>query len=779
MKNWNKVSFLFLFFSFFSPLCESEGRQLFAQNKNIDSLQLLLSSDKVDTNRIIHSNELSFEYINSGLYDSALYYANSALRLARQLQKNNNKNESELFQIKKGITNSYSNIGTVYYYLGNYSKTLDYWLKSLKIAEEQNDKKAVAARIGNIGIVYANQADYPKALECYFKALTMNENLGDKKGVIGNLSNIGVIKMRQGNYPQALEYYLKSLKISEELQNEASIANALGNIGIIYNTQNDYPKALQYFLKSLEIAKLSNDKNGIVSNFSNIGDVYYNQKEYSTALEYYLKALKITEELGNKVEIGILLGNVGDAYKQLGNYPQALDYAQKALKISSELGDKRAIATNLVYIGAVYLAQKKYQNAYEYLYPALALDISIGANSYTAGDYETLSELYEKSNIPLPDSIGGKLLNMEQMRLRSVYYYKRCIAIRDALFNEENKKQLVQKEMNYEFEKKEQAAKAEQSKKDAVLLAEKNKQQFILILVSSLLILVFLFAGFVARSLRMTRKQKRIIEEKNKETEIQKGVIEKKNKDITDSIRYAKRIQDALLREEEHVSMHLPEHFILFIPKDIVSGDFYWGAEKQDHWYFAVGDCTGHGVPGAIMCMLGISFLNDIVSPEGLLSPAEILNRLRDKMVKELRQNGEDGGNQDGMDISLVRLNLKTNEVQWAGANNALNLIRDGVFDEIKADKQPVGFQPGSRLFTNHEMQLKKGDSIYIFSDGYADQFGGEKGKKYTYRKLENSLAIYNHKAMKDQKGLLRKRFLEWKGPLEQVDDVCVFGVRL
>ncbi|MCE9537976.1 MAG: serine/threonine-protein phosphatase, partial [Bacteroidetes bacterium] len=279
--------------------------------------------------------------------------------------------------------------------------------------------------------------------------------------------------------------------------------------------------------------------------------------------------------------------------------------------------------------------------------------------------------------------------------------------------------------------------------------------------------------------LRITRKQKQIIEIKNSETELQKKIIEEKNKDITDSIRYAKRIQDALMGEKVHISSHLPEHFIFFVPKDIVSGDFHWGAEKNEYWYFAAVDCTGHGVPGAVMSMLGISFLNDIVFSEGFLNPAEILNRLRDRVVKELRQTAEAGGSKDGMDISLCRLNLKTNELQWSGAYNPLNIIRNGQLEERKGDKQPIGYHPERRPFTNHEIQLQKGDSIYLYSDGYADQFGGPKGKKFKYKQLEDLLIANNHLPLKDQKEILKNCFTEWKGSLEQVDDVCVFGVRL
>jgi serine phosphatase RsbU (regulator of sigma subunit) len=292
-----------------------------------------------------------------------------------------------------------------------------------------------------------------------------------------------------------------------------------------------------------------------------------------------------------------------------------------------------------------------------------------------------------------------------------------------------------------------------------------------------------LIAGVIKWRERNLKKEKALLEQKvelrTKELDERNKVVEEKNKDILDSIHYAKRIQDALLKEEEHTSPHLPDHFVLFIPKDIVSGDFHWAMEKEDHWYVAAVDCTGHGVPGAFMSMLGMSFLNDIVSGTELLIPAEILNRLRDKIVKELRQTGESGGSKDGMDISLIRLNLKTKELQWAGANNALTVVKNGNMNEIKADKQPIGYHPEQKKFTNHTVQLYSGESVYIYTDGYADQFGGPKGKKFKYKQLEHLILENNQLPLIKQKELLKKTFNDWKGNLEQLDDVCIIGVKV
>ena len=301
---------------------------------------------------------------------------------------------------------------------------------------------------------------------------------------------------------------------------------------------------------------------------------------------------------------------------------------------------------------------------------------------------------------------------------------------------------------------------------------------------------IYLFGGLTAIGItvkwreRNLKREKALLEQKvelrTQQLDERNKLVEDKNKDILDSIYYAKRIQDALLNKEtEFTNNTLPEHFILFLAKDIVSGDFFWTTQKDDYWYVAVVDCTGHGVPGAFMSMLGMSFLNSISSVPYLQSPAEILNELRDKVVRELGQKGKSENTKDGMDISLVRINLKTREIQWAGANNALNLVRNNVFEEIKADKQPIGFHHNPGPFTNHSLQLNQGDSIYIYSDGFADQFGGPLGKKFKYRQLEELLLRNSQLKSKEQQEVLEQAFISWKGTLEQVDDVCIIGIKL
>jgi len=288
------------------------------------------------------------------------------------------------------------------------------------------------------------------------------------------------------------------------------------------------------------------------------------------------------------------------------------------------------------------------------------------------------------------------------------------------------------------------------------------------------------------------QKQKAIVDQKN-------IIIEQKNKDITDSITYAKRIQEAILTSGEHCKKILPQHFILFKPKDIVSGDFYWAyASHNNNAIWTVADCTGHGVPGAFMSMIGSSLLNEIVIEKGITTANDILNELKSHIIKALGQTGVTGETRDGMDASLCIWHKDTNILEFAGAYNPLYIVRnqqsavglrtadcqlptaDCELIEIKADKQPIGYHPDKNSpFTRQEIQLQAGDTIYLFSDGYADQFGGEKSKKFSYKKFKDLLLSIQDRAMVEQKQILDETIEKWRGQQEQIDDICVIGVRI
>jgi serine phosphatase RsbU (regulator of sigma subunit) len=274
-------------------------------------------------------------------------------------------------------------------------------------------------------------------------------------------------------------------------------------------------------------------------------------------------------------------------------------------------------------------------------------------------------------------------------------------------------------------------------------------------------------AFFIFRGYRQKQKDNEIIN-------TQKVIVEEKQKEILDSIHYAQRIQHALLASDKLLGRNLPEYFVLFKPKDIVSGDFYWATAKGDKFYLAVCDSTGHGVPGAFMSLLNISFLNEGITEKNIINPNEIFNHVRKRLIENVSY---DGG-KDGMDGTL--LCISGSHLSYASAYNAPLVIRKGNAIELNTDKMPVGSSPKEKeSFTLNTFDLQKGDMLYTFTDGYADQFGGQKGKKYKYKQLEEKLMSICLNPLAEQKDILIKEFENLKGKLEQVDDVLIIGIKV
>ncbi|HEX7413633.1 MAG TPA: SpoIIE family protein phosphatase, partial [Bacteroidia bacterium] len=361
--------------------------------------------------------------------------------------------------------------------------------------------------------------------------------------------------------------------------------------------------------------------------------------------------------------------------------------------------------------------------------------------------------------------------------------HKLFILYRDSLSNEETQKETLQSAMQYEYDKKEAISKAEQEKKDAIVQAEEHKQKIIIWAVLGGLLIVVVFAGFVVRSLRVTNRQKGIIEK-------QKHLVEEHQKEIIDSINYAERIQRSFIATKEILDENLTQtlskgdavaqdYFVFFKPKDIVSGDFYWASKLNNgNFALATADSTGHGVPGAIMSLLNITSLEKAI--ETHTQPADILNATRKTIIERLKKDGSTEGGKDGMDAILTVYDFKNNKLIIAAANNPVWIVRGTETIELKPDKMPVGkHDKQANSFTQQEIALQSGDVIYTLTDGFPDQFGGEKGKKFMSKNLRELLSANAHLPMQGQKELLEVTFKNWAGNLEQVDDVTIIGVRV
>lgn len=591
------------------------------------------------------------------------------------------------------------------------------------------------------------------AIENFKHSLKIWEAMQNKDGIAGALHNLANTYHTMGNKPLALEYYFKALKINEETGNKRWLASNLNNIGNVYLDTKNYDVALEYYKKALIIKEVTGDKKGQCSSLLNIAGIYQAKKNTKEAVRFYKAGIKICEEIGNKTGLANAYNNLANVFST--TYPDsAFIFYDKALKISLDIGYKVVICGGYLNIANIYTAKKKYKESLDYLYKGLQTAIEMKSPEYIKEAYWIISDNY---------------VTMNNYKMAYVYH-KKFTDLKDSLMNEEATKQIAEMGTKYETEKKDKEILL-LNKDNALNQKEIEKQSTLRNAFIAGFSLVLLFAIFILRGYKQKQKANEIIQ-------LQKRLVEEKNKDITDSINYAKRIQEAILPAKELKYKLFPEAFVLFQPRDIVSGDFYWFAEKNEKKIIAAADCTGHGVPGAFMSMIGNAFLNEIINANGVTSPAEILDQLRTQVISALKQNNEE--NKDGMDISILSFDDKAMTVEYAGANNPMWLIRNGELTEFKADKQPIGFYTGRQnSFTNHKIELQKNDSVYIFTDGYADQFGGEKGKKFKYKKLQDLLVEIQKETMTEQENILRKKMTEWKGNLEQVDDILIIGVRV
>ncbi len=686
-----------------------------------------------------------------------------------------------------------------------------------KKLQTTSDVKSKIEIFNSLGELYL-RTEPSKARKYSLEALELSNKTGNQKGKINSCNTIGNSYYLEGNYHSSLEYYLKSLKLVEAMGDKKGIANSLMGVGNIYSAQGNYKLSLEYQLKSLKIREELNDKDGISGCYNNIGVIYMEMEEYDKALEYQQKSLKMKQEAGDRKGTSSNLGNIGSIYYQFGNYPLAMEYQLKAYEIRKELNNKKGIAMSLIDIGNIYEKEKKYPDAIRSLESAVKTAKEVGYKVALKGAYLGLSSAYEKI-----DSTK-----------KALDYYKLFTAIKDSIFNKENSSKLIEMQTRFDSERKEkeialltksheiqllqtkhqmyeiarqkmetkhrkkeielksqelqsEKIKSEAKNKEiAIQEAEVKNQRMMRNSVAGGLLFVCLLAALLIVGLRQKHKANKNLENKNNEIkeayqiiETNRNQIAEKNKNITDSINYAKRIQEAILPSKEEMDRSFKEYFILYKPKDIVSGDFYFHARRGNKIVVAVADCTGHGVPGAFMSMIGNDLLNHIIIESGITKPAEILNQLNKGVKKALKQESLSSETKDGMDIAICLIDTETRHVEFAGAVRSLYYSSSGI-NKVAGDTTSIGgFTNEEHEFKNHQLDLSKGDTLYLFTDGYVDQFGGEKGKKFMTKNLRSLLSDISLNAMQEQQSVLNETFMSWKRDNEQVDDILVMGIKL
>jgi serine phosphatase RsbU (regulator of sigma subunit) len=729
----------------------------FAQSRKVDSLKDLFANEKQDSNRMLLAYQISRACNNAALYSQGQEYGKQAIELAEKLQASGSK--SLLFLAKKTEGKVCINLGNSYEDVADYPNALFYYNKALKLKEELGDKPGVAHAYNNIGLVYENQADYPTSLEYFFKSLNIATDLKDTADMSLGYNNIGTIYLTELNYKEAIIYFLKTMQLSVSQGDKKGEANAYNNLGQAYQGENNSIEALDNYKKCLALRLEINDLDGVAYAYNNIGSVYYIVINQTDSIKKRLIKLYYS-----KLVPAPTVSNV-----DLMLMDSALDLHQKALEISKKIEDKYSIVYALEGIGQIIKQRGEYTSALYYFREGASLAKQINTKTEYLNELNNIYECFEKMN--KPDS--------------ALFYFKEAMSIKDTIFSSDKQKELGREEAKSEFEKQQAVAEAENRRQMAVADEQRKRSQLIIVTGAVGFIMLAFFAFFINQRLKITRQQKTIIERQKEsldtafvQLEEAKQLVEEKHKDLTDSIQYAKRIQTALFTTEHYLSQHLNDYFILFKPRDIVSGDFYWALEHKGTFYLACCDCTGHGVPGAFMSLLNITFLHQTVVEKAITQPNQIFDTIRATLIEALNPDGSND-TKDGMDAVLCSINFERHLLSAACANNPLWIIRKGEFIEFKADKIPIGEGEEARPFTLHETNLEKGDCIYMFTDGYADQFGGPNGKKYKQAQLKELLMVIHQKPMTEQKELLDKAFADWRGTLYQVDDVCVMGLRV
>ena len=691
-------------------------------NMNKNDLQLL--KDEIKT---YHSSRSDTEKVQTlsriaeGCYDEKIWtrYNKMMLDIAVQKQKTTTGQEKRVYRETEAL--GLNNIG---YYFSNYTTKMDsalfYFEKGREINEEIKSYGLLIVSYSNIANIYQNKGDLLQAIQLYNKALSLEGHDKNKAGILSAMNNMANIYMYLGDTTTSLLYLKRCFLTAKESNDQNMKGHLLHNMGTMMAKKN-LLAGMQSLKTALSIRRQIGDKKGIAHTLLVLSDISLRLKNLNSAKLYLEEAKELVDELNNPNLTALYHRNVGEINMITGN-------------------KEEVIKNNLIAIDQF----KKTENINDLI--------------------QTLSNVINYCE-DHPELRKYKLEFMEQH-----YIYSKTL--------NKNAAQRAATQSRYENELK--TKEAEQKIKDEKSSSEKRIQRNITITIGVVLMITLLFSYFILKALKVNK-------EKNVEITKQKQLVDEKQKEIIDSINYSKRIQNSFIPSNIEFNDVFPRSFVIYKPKDIVSGDFYWVLNTKDHpslkqnvKAIAVADCTGHGVPGAMLSMLGASILNQSILEASVQSPADILNFLNTELKKNLRSKNNEII-RDGMDISCCLIQTDTLKMQFSGANNPCWILRDGNITELKADKQAVtaSLDDGSGSFSLKEYQLQKDDMLFLFTDGFADQFGGPRGKKFMYSRLEKLLITSAAMEPEAQKQFLLKDLEDWKGSLDQVDDVCLIGIRI
>lgn len=657
---------------------------------------------------------------------------------------------------KQEEAGSLMNTGICYFQNGDFYKSLPYYAKSEKVFFELNDSLNVAKVYENYALSYSKTNEKSKTEQYYQKALLIYKKQKDTSLIGGTYDNMASYYEKIGEKDKAIKLYFVGLNLREAAKDSLGIVTSLINISGIYSDMKNHKECIVTLDKAMMIAKKCNNKKLQATVYSMYGNIYFSKGEYEKALGFHQNAKAVYTALKSQSRLNGVELSLGNVYLKLKRFKDAINSYQIYLNAVKQINDSLNMAGAYSNIGVCYYDMRDFKKAMEYYKMAYEIRKKSITPTHLMDTYITFGNVY-----------------YELKDYKNAYYFNyKASKMKDSLTADDFGKQLS--EMQAKYDNVSQEAQIKMLEKDKKLADEdirrrKTQRNILLGGISILLLLLgLIFYGY---------KEKK---KSNKQLADQKVIIEEKQKEILDSIHYAKRIQNAMLSGDFNWTDISPEHFILFKPRDIVSGDFYWSYYDKPFAVWCVADCTGHGVPGAFMSMIGVAYLSQIIAEGRELDPGKVLDKLREKIIRAMEQKGVNVQQRDGMDISLCIWDKNKNQLLYAGANNAIYILRNKELTELKPDKMPIGaYTEELKPFTTQVFNLQKGDRIINFSDGYADQFGGEKGKKFMYKNMKNLLIESSQLPIAEQKTVLEEKFNAWKQNYDQVDDVCLIGVEV
>jgi serine phosphatase RsbU (regulator of sigma subunit) len=664
--------------------------------------------------------------------------------------------------IRLGILKSFSESLISEYLWTNYN----HYLYNITLNKTDSLNKVYnGAALNNLG--YEAQYitnDLVAAKKYYHLAYDLYKSINELDGTANVLNNLGYLYQHSGNVQKSIELYSEAGKIFLQLNQPKGLAVVYVNLGTIYYQNDDNKKAEAFFNSALKYSEHIDDKITIAGVYNQLAVINSTNKNFELSKAYSYRALDIYEAMNDNCRSATIYTVLSISYFETKDKLNYDKYSLKAEEYGRLCGDLRIKSDVYDFVASYYLSIKNDQAAFIYADSAYSFAKEVKDLNTVKKSASKLSVLYKRKGD----------------YAKAYTYLEEVLTISNKIYNDESQKSILESQYKFEYDKKEIQLKTEEDKKDIIRKAEKQKQRLILIATIIALLLTFGVLYFVYRNYKAKQKSSRILEEQNKIILAQKDLVEEKNKEIMESILYSKYLQTAILPKEEQFNKISKINFLKYQPKDIVSGDYYWTYNTPNGLcIWATMDCTGHGVPGAMMSMLGVSLLNEIVIEKHIYQPNEILNRLRERIISALNLN-ESSDLKDGMDGSVCIWDKVKNTFTYASANSSIWIFREEAFIELKYNKMPIGKHIVMEPFQLFSFDLMPNDWVISMSDGLADQFGGPENKKLKYKRvrefLTKKLVLADHHVILPD---LKEFYQDWKGLNEQTDDVTVLGIKI